>query len=101
MSYELSYDVLRSQLAHACRQVNRLRISEQRMNLAMSAAELALWEWDIVHDEIWSTENGRALYGIARTERISFDRFMNSLYAEDREPVRQATHKLLAGGGAI
>ena len=54
MSYELSYDVLRSaQLA------NRLRISEQRMNLAMSAAELALWEWDIVHDEIWSTDKGR------------------------------------------
>ena len=95
MSYELSYDVLRS-----AKLANRLRISEQRMNLAMSAAELALWEWDIVHDEIWCTDNGRALYGIDRTERISFDRFMNSLYVEDREPVKQATHKLLTGGGA-
>ena len=95
MSYELSYDVLRSaQLA------NRLRISEQRMNLAMSAAELALLEWDIAHDEIWCTDNGRALYGIGRTERISFDRFLNSLYAEDRERVRLATDKLLTGGGA-
>ncbi len=34
------------------------------MNLAMGAAELALWEWDIVHDEIWSTEKGRELFGI-------------------------------------
>ena len=69
------------------------------MNLAMSAAELGLWEWDIVHDEIWSTEKGRALFGIAKMERISFDRFLNSLYAEDREPVRLAVDKSLAGGG--
>ncbi len=67
MSYELSYDVLRSaQLAHRLQASETgLRISEQRMNLAMSAAELALWEWDIVHDEIWSTDKGRALYGIS------------------------------------
>jgi two-component system, LuxR family, sensor kinase FixL len=94
MSYELSHDVLRSaQLA------NRLRISEQRMNLAIGAAELALWEWDIVHDEIWSTEKGRALFGIAKLERISFDHLLNLLYAEDREPVRLAVDKSLAGDG--
>ena len=93
MSYELSYDVLRSaQLA------NRLRISEQRMNLAIDAAELALWEWDIVHDEIWSTEKGRELFGITKMERISFGHLLDLLYAEDREPVRLAVDKSLAGG---
>jgi C4-dicarboxylate-specific signal transduction histidine kinase len=78
---------------------NRLRISEQRMNLAIGAAELALWEWDIVHDEIWSTEKGRALFGITKVDRISFDYLLNLLYAEDREPVRLAVDKSLAGGG--
>ncbi|MDD5321468.1 MAG: ATP-binding protein [Methylococcales bacterium] len=101
MSYELSYDVLRSaQLAQRLQASEAgLRTSEQRMDLAMSAAELALWEWDIVHDEIWSTDKGRTLFGIARTERISFNLFLNSLYAEDREPVRLAVDKSLAGGG--
>ena len=100
-SYELSRDVLRSaQLAHRLQaSEDGLRISEQRMSLAMSAAELGLWEWDIIQDEIWSTDNGRALYGIARTERINFDRFLDSLYAEDREPVRLAVDKSLASGG--
>jgi two-component system sensor kinase FixL len=32
-------------------------------------------------------------------ERINFDRFLNSLYTEDREPVRLAVDKSLAGGG--
>jgi C4-dicarboxylate-specific signal transduction histidine kinase len=59
---------------------------------------LGLWKWDIVHDEIWSTDKGRSLFGIAKTERISFDRFLDSLYPEDREPVRLAVDKSLAGG---
>jgi hypothetical protein len=68
MSYGLSCDVLRSaRLAH-CSQASEaeLRTGEQRMDLEMGAAELALWEWDIVHDEIWSADNGRALFGTAR-----------------------------------
>jgi two-component system sensor kinase FixL len=69
-SYELSCDVLRSaQLAHRLQASEAgLRFSEQRMSLAMSAAELGLWEWDIVHDEIWSTDNGRAPSWLCRTE---------------------------------
>lgn len=100
MSYELSYNVLRSaQLAHQLQaSETELRITEQRMTLAISAAELTLWEWDIVHDEIWSTDNGRDLYGIARTERISFDRFLNTLYADDREPIKLALDESLASG---
>ena len=101
MSYELSYSVLRSaQLAHRLQiSESELRESKQSMDLAMSAAELGLWKWDIVHDEIWSTDKGRSLFGIAKTERISFDRFLDSLYADDREPVRLAVDKSLAGGG--
>ena len=101
MSYELSYNVIRSvQLAHRLQASEaELRISEERMCLAISAAELGLWEWDIIHDEIWSTDNGRALYGIAKTERINFDRFLNTLYPDDREAVRLAVESLLAGNG--
>ena len=101
MSFELSYSVLRSaKLAHQL-QISEaeLRESKQSMDLAMSAAELGLWKWDIVHDEIWSTDQGRALFGIAKTERISFDRFLDSLHEDDREPVRLAVDKSLAGGG--
>ena len=71
MSYELSYSVLRSaQLAHQL-QISEaeLRESKQSMELAMSAAELGLWNWDIVHNEIWSTDKGRSLFGIAKPVR--------------------------------
>jgi len=42
-----------------------LRESEQHMALAASAAELAMWMWDIPRDEVWTTDKGRTLFGFA------------------------------------
>jgi PAS domain S-box-containing protein len=102
MSFELSNDVLSAaQLAYRLQESeSKLRKSEQRMALAAGAAELGMWEWDIVHDEIWSTDKGRTLFGITnKQERIGFDRFLNTLYAEDREPVKQMVEKALKDSG--
>jgi two-component system sensor kinase FixL len=101
MSLELSNEVLHAaQLTHRLQASEaELRLSEQRMALAASAAELGLWEWDIARDEIWSTDKGRALFGIDAQECVSFERFLNTLYPEDREPVAQAVQKALEGGG--
>ena len=66
------------------------------MELAANAAELGMWMWDIVRNEIWITDKGRALFGFAPSEKIDFDRFRNRLHPEDRESVLQAVEKLSA-----
>jgi hypothetical protein len=65
MGYELSLDVVRAaQLARELQASEAaLRESEQNMGLAASAAELAMWMWDIPRDEIWTTDKGRGLFG--------------------------------------
>ncbi|MGR8999260.1 MAG: sensor histidine kinase [Gammaproteobacteria bacterium] len=100
MSYELSFDLLRSaQLANQLQASEaELRINKQRMRLAASAADLRLWEWDMVHDEIWSTEKNYKLYGISQEEKISFDSFLNILYEEDRKTVRLAVENAILNG---
>jgi two-component system sensor kinase FixL len=98
MSYELSCGLLHSaQLTHQLQESEaELRNSKQRMRLAASAAELRLWEWDIVHDEIWSTDKDYQLYGISEEQKISFGIFLNILYEEeDREQVRRSVEKAL------
>src|SRR6516164_4816072 len=57
MGYELSLDVVRAaQLARKLQTCEAaLRESEQHMGLAASAAELAMWMWDITRDELWTT----------------------------------------------
>jgi PAS domain S-box-containing protein len=76
-----------------------LRESGQHMGLAASAAELAMWTWDILRDQIWTTDKGNALFGFAKSDKINFDRFLDALHPEDRETVRRAVAKAMNGDG--
>ena len=100
MGYELSYDLLHA--AQLARQLQasetELRETQERMELAANAAELGMWMWDIVRDEVWITDKGRALFGFEPLEKIDFNRFRNSLHPEDRESVLQALEKSLRTG---
>ena len=93
MGYELSND-----LARVAGLVRELEISEKRLNLAAASANLGMWEWDIIRDEIWMTDQGRAFFGFAPSEKVDFDRFRNRLYLEDRESVISAVQKSLRTG---
>lgn len=100
MSYELSCGLLyTAQLAKQLQASEaELRINKQRMRLAASAAELRLWEWDIVHDEIWSTDKNYQLYGISEEQKINFDSYLKILHEEDRERVRLSVENALIFG---
>ena len=100
MAYELSNDM--AQAADVARQLQtseiNLRETQERMELAASAAELGMWMWDIARDEIWITDKGRALFGFAPSEKLDFDRFRSVLHPEDRESVLQAVENTLRTG---
>ncbi len=100
MAYELSYDLLHA--AQLARQLQaseaNLRETEQRMELAASAAKLGMWMWDIARNEIWITDKGRALFGFASSEKLDLDRFRSAVHPEDREFVLQAVENSLHTG---
>ena len=75
-----------------------LRETQQRMELAASAAKLGMWMWDIVHDEIWLMDKGRGLFGFGASEKLDFDRFRRVLHPEDRESVLSAVENSLRTG---
>jgi two-component system sensor kinase FixL len=85
MGYELSKDVLRAGKLN-----DDLRESQQQMRLAATATHLAIWNWDMVRDEIWVADEGRALYGVAPDERITWARFADTLHADDRDHLQAA-----------
>src|SRR5437016_1092334 len=100
MAYELSYDLL-----HAAQLSRRLQESEvdlretqERMELAASAAKLGMWMWDIARNEIWLADKGRALFGFAPSENLDLDRFRSAVHPEDRELVFQAVQNSLRTG---
>ncbi len=96
IGFELSYDVVRAaQLSRA------LRESEERMSLAAESARLSMWEWDISRDEVWMTEEGRALLGFKRETRIKFASLAERVHHEDRAEREAAIRRAVETGGSF
>jgi PAS domain S-box-containing protein len=93
MGYELSND-----MARAASLARELEISDKRLNLAADSANLGMWEWDIVRDEIWMTDKGRAIFGFDSSEKLDFDLFRSRLHPEDRESVLTTVQNSLDTG---
>ena len=94
MGYELSQDVFR-----AARLSDDLRDSEERMSLAAEAANLGMWVWDVVRDEIWMTDKGRALFGFAPETRLDYAALISRVHPEDRAARAAAIKRALETQG--
>jgi PAS domain S-box-containing protein len=67
-----------------------LRASEERLKLALDAAEMSQWEWNIMTGEIVWSQQCLALYGLPPDTLMSYERFLQALHPEDRERVDAA-----------
>ena len=74
-----------------------LQVSEQRLSLAASSADIRLWEVDIGTGLIWVTEKGRDFYGLVPGEQMTLDRFLRRVHSDDRELIRESIEKGSAG----
>ena len=57
-----------------------------------------MWVWDIERDEVWLTDNRRALFGFAPSEKLDIERLQSLVHPEDRELVRVAVDNALDTG---
>ena len=67
-----------------------LRESEERMSLAMDAANLGLWEWNVSTDELWTTKARLALFGLPSSGKLNMEAGLSTVHIDDRARVRQA-----------
>lgn len=92
MAFELSLDLIRA------RQISReLKQSKQRMSLAVEAADLGLWEWDIQHDKVWNT--GARDEKAERCGHDNLEAYLEVVHPDDRERTRTAIIQALNGSG--
>ena len=77
----MSYDVTEQVLAR-----KRLEVSEQRLQFALDAANMGVWEWDLVSGRVNWDHHMIAMFGGpgARFE-VTVDEYTNRLHPEDRE----------------
>jgi diguanylate cyclase (GGDEF)-like protein/PAS domain S-box-containing protein len=62
-----------------------LQRSDERMRMAMEAATIGFWDWDIVKDEqVWS-DTCKALHGLRPDSSATFHVLMDSVHPDDRK----------------
>jgi len=92
MAFELSLDLIRSnQLS------GELLQSEKRMSLAARAADLGLWEWNVVGDEVWTNDVGSNRVRASGSDRPSIERYLALVHPDDRDRLRATLHHTLEG----
>lgn len=62
-----------------------LRLSEERLKLALQASSMGLWEWEVGSSELYWSPELRKIYGIGAAETVSFEMYMTMVHPEDRE----------------
>jgi signal transduction histidine kinase len=87
-------------LIERARFVSALRDSEERLRLALEAAHLATWDWDLTSGEISSTDWERWRDGAPPEQhRSTYPEFLAGLHPADRAGVDQVVNAVLGGGG--
>ena len=77
-----------------------LRVSEERMSLAVESAQLALWDWDVANDRVWMTDEGRKFFGFEPGEPIDHATLAGRVHPDDRAARATAIQHALATGGS-
>jgi PAS domain S-box-containing protein len=81
------------------RAVDALRESEARFQIAKTAAELGLHDYDVRANSVDWDARTRELWGAAPDEPITYELWRDSLYPDDREPAEAAVARALDPAG--
>ena len=76
-----------------------LRVSEERMSLAVESAQLALWDWEVGDDRVWMTDEGRKFFGFEPGETIHFSHLAGRVHPDDGDVREKAILHALETSG--
>jgi len=77
-----------------------LRENEERLRLALEAACMGTWEWDIASGTVKRGSQTAMLLGLPSSSG-SYDEFRSALHPNDRPAVEEAISRALCGAGAL
>jgi len=76
--------------------------SQERLRLALKAARMGIWQWDVATNTLAWDEQLHELYGIEPGQRVtSYEHFIDRVHQDDRAFVAASVQLALEGGGAL
>jgi PAS domain S-box-containing protein len=78
---------------------SRLRADEQRFRLICGATNDALWDWDLVTNALWRSDDSDAVYGHASREvEAGIESWSSRIHPDDRDTVVGGIHEAIRRG---
>jgi two-component system sporulation sensor kinase C len=71
----------------------KLREASEQRRLALEAANLGTWEYNLQTGETSWDERARALFGVPEVEAITYDKLLSLVHADDRSLVIETFHQ--------
>lgn len=69
--------------------------SEFRLDLALRAAQIGIWDWDLRTDRMEYTPRAREIFGFGDDDEITLDRVRSTTYPDDAERTRELARRSL------
>jgi two-component system cell cycle sensor histidine kinase/response regulator CckA len=79
-----------------------LQRSQERLHLALKAARMGTWQWDVASNTLSWDEQLHELYGIEPGQQVTqYDHFIERVHQDDRAFVAASIQRALEGGGGL
>jgi formate hydrogenlyase transcriptional activator len=97
--------VMSYQMSESIRQTARLTVklldNEAKMALAVEAADIGVWEWNIPENRVWGSSRWYHLFGFASTDSITLEKIIQRIMPEDRAKVEKQVESTLDEQGGF
>lgn len=77
----------------------KLKLTIERLDLATQAADVGIFDWDIINNRLNWNEQHYAIYGIDKNKKdLSYDDWMGALHPDDKDRVQSELFRCLKTG---
>jgi PAS domain S-box-containing protein len=76
---------------------NALEGLTERLRLALSVAEIGIWDVDLANGALTSDDRCRRLFGLGGNEDLGYSAFLDRIHAEHRDRVHRCIENALSG----
>jgi two-component system, LuxR family, sensor kinase FixL len=92
MTYELSRDLLRASAL-----AREVVDGQLRLELAATAADLGLGEWESGSGRIWATRKARQMFGLDEADEAGIQGWLDKVHPDDRTRIKEGLERAVNG----
>ncbi len=76
----------------------RVQRRSERLEMALKASQMGMWEWNILTNELVWSDHLKLIYGLKVTDEITYERYLGLIHPSDRRSVRSIIKRAMKNG---